>query len=89
MTFEQLTHYVATRTRITQRQARSALYHAMAMIGCVVHEGEEVRLPQFGTFCLGETKPRRIRDLATGEMRTLPQSLRLKFRAAKAQRRAK
>jgi nucleoid DNA-binding protein len=51
-----------------------------------IQERPNVGIPGLGVFRIVKTKSRKIRDLATGEIITLPPSRTVKFRAAKALR---
>jgi DNA-binding protein HU-beta len=87
VTKPELVRRVSEKCHLTQVEVARVLGAALAEIGAAARRAP-IRLPGFGTFRPTVRKARRIRDLATGEMRRLPAILGIGFRAAKELRAA-
>lgn len=68
---------------ITDAQAEAFLGKALSIVVAKVAAGEEVRLHNFGTFSLKQTKERQSMNPATRKMMTVPAKSLPRFKAFK------
>jgi DNA-binding protein HU-beta len=72
---------VAKETRLSQATVNTVLTASLRQIAAALATGEAVVLPGFGTFAPSMQQARRIRDVRTGRMLTLPARRTATFRA--------
>lgn len=74
---------LAARTGLSKGAARDAVDGMFAIIGEALADGEEVRLPGFGTFGIRSRPARTGRNPRTGEAVSIPASTSPTFKAGK------
>jgi len=84
MSKKDLIDAVAEATELTKDKAGAVVDAVIAHIEKVMKDGQEVRLPGFGTFKVSKRAERKARNPQTGAEMTLPASRVPKFTAAKA-----
>ncbi len=84
MSKKDLIDAVAEATELTKDKAGAAVDAVVAHIEKVMKEGQEVRLPGFGTFKVSKRAERKARNPQTGAEITLKAARVPKFSAAKA-----
>lgn len=84
MSKKDLIDAVAEATELTKDKAGSVVDAVIAHIEKTMKDGQEVRLPGFGTFKVSKRAERKARNPQTGAEMTLPAARVPKFTAAKA-----
>jgi DNA-binding protein HU-beta len=84
MSKKDLIDAVATATELSKDKAGAAVDAIVAHIEQVMKNGEEVRLPGFGTFKVSKRAERKARNPQTGAEMVLKAARVPKFSAAKA-----
>lgn len=84
MSKKDLIDAVAEATELTKDKAGAVVDAVIAHIEKVMKDGQEVRLPGFGTFKVSKRAERKARNPQTGAEMTLPAARVPKFTAAKA-----
>lgn len=74
---------VAKECELTKEKATSVVDAALAHIRASLKDGNEVRIPDFGTFKVAARKAREGRNPATGQTINIPASRVPKFTPAK------
>ncbi len=83
MSKKDLIDAVAKECEITKDKATAALETVLAHIKAAMKNGEEVRIPDFGTFKVTKRKAREGRNPATGATIKIPASKVPKFTPSK------
>lgn len=83
MSKKDLIDAVARETDLTKEKAGVAVDAALAHIRNSLKNGEEVRIPDFGTFKVTKRKAREGRNPATGATINIPASVVPKFSPSK------
>ena len=83
MSKKDLIDAVAKECELTKEKAGVAVDAALAHIREALKNGEEVRIPDFGTFKVAKRKAREGRNPATGEPIKIPAKTVVKARIAK------
>ena len=83
MTKQDLIDAVATSCSITKDNAKIAVETMLEHIKASMKKGEDVRLPDFGTFKVAKRKAREGRNPSTGKTIQIPASIVPKFTPAK------
>lgn len=83
MTKQDLIDAIAEACSITKDSAKLAVDTAFGQIKSAMKKGEDVRLPDFGTFKVAKRKAREGRNPATGATIKIPASNVPKFTPAK------
>ena len=83
MSKKDLIDAVAKDCELTKDKASSVVEAVLAHIKASMKNGDEVRIPDFGTFKVAARKAREGRNPATGEAIKIPASKAVRFRAAK------
>ena len=83
MSKKDLIHAVARDCELTKEKAGSVVDAALAHIRSSLKDGNEVRIPDFGTFKVAARKAREGRNPATGMTIQIPASKVPKFTPAK------
>ena len=83
MTKTDLVKAVAAKTGLKLKDAARAVDALLEAVQEAVAQGEDVRVPGFGTFAVKERAARKGRDLRTGEEITIPATKVVAFRAGK------
>lgn len=84
MSKKDLIDAVAEATELNKEKAGAAVDAVIAHIEKVMKDGQEVRIPGFGTFKVSQRAERKARNPQTGAEMTLKASRVPKFSAAKA-----
>lgn len=84
MSKKDLIDAVAEATELTKDKAGAVVDAVIAHIEKTMKDGQEVRLPGFGTFKVSKRAERKARNPQTGAEMTLPAARVPKFTAAKA-----
>jgi DNA-binding protein HU-beta len=84
MSKKDLIDAVAEATELTKDKAGAVVDAVVAHIEKVMKDGQEVRLPGFGTFKVSKRAERKARNPQTGAEMTLPAARVPKFTSAKA-----
>lgn len=84
MSKKDLIDAVAEATEMTKDKAGAVVDAVIAHIEKTMKDGQEVRLPGFGTFKVSKRAERKARNPQTGAEMTLPAARVPKFTAAKA-----
>jgi DNA-binding protein HU-beta len=79
---------VATSTGISKSDGANAVDAMLDSIAGALKDGEEVRLPGFGTFSVRQRKASEGRNPRTGEPIQIPASNQPKFKAGKTLKQA-
>ena len=83
MTKQDLIDGVASACGITKDSAKIAVDTMLEHIKASMKKGEDVRLPDFGTFKVAQRKAREGRNPSTGKTIQIPASIVPKFTPAK------
>ena len=83
MSKKDLIDAVAKECELTKEKASSAVDAMLAHIKQSMKNGDDVRLPDFGTFKVAKRKAREGRNPATGKTIQIPASIVPKFTPAK------
>lgn len=83
MTKPELVKSVAQKAGIKQKEAESAVDAFVEAITGAVKEGDEVKIPGFGSFVVVERAPRQGKNPQTGEPIEIPARKAVVFRAGK------
>ena len=83
MSKKDLIDAVATETEMTKEQAGKAVEAVIKHIQHTMKQGDEVRLPGFGTFKVAKRNARTARNPQTGKEMKLPASKVPKFQPSK------
>ena len=83
MTKQDLIDAVATACGITKDNAKLGVETMLDHIKASMKKGEDVRLPDFGTFKVAKRKAREGRNPSTGKTIQIPASIVPKFTPAK------
>lgn len=83
MSKKDLIDAVAKECELTKEKAGVAVDAALAHIREALKNGEEVRIPDFGTFKVAKRKAREGRNPATGATITIKASKNVRFKAGK------
>lgn len=83
MSKQDLIDAVATRCELSKDKAKDAVDAVIAQISEAMRKGDDVRIPDFGTFKTSERKARDGRNPATGQTIKIPASRVPKFTPAK------
>lgn len=83
MSKKDLIDAVAKECELTKEKAGAVVDAALAHIRASLKEGQEVRIPDFGTFKVAARKAREGRNPATGQTIAIPASRVPKFTPAK------
>lgn len=78
-----LIEQVAIKADLPKTQAAAAVEAALGFIRKSMESGEEVRIPEFGTFKVAKRKAREGRNPATGETIAIPAHRVAKFSPSK------
>ncbi len=79
----EMANRLAARTGLSRNAARDAVDGMFVVIGEALADGEEVRLPGFGTFGTRSRPARTGRNPRTGEAVSIPASTSPTFKAGK------
>ncbi len=74
---------VALSSGLTKGDATRVVHEVFQKITVALSQGEEVRIPGFGSFAVGERAEREGRNPRTGEAVKIPASKAAKFKPAK------
>jgi len=74
---------IASEQNISQAAARRVIESFIQTISKTLSRGENVTLPNFGTFTIAKRAKRRCRNPQTGEIMTIPARRAAKFRPGK------
>ncbi|MFA5952386.1 MAG: HU family DNA-binding protein [Hyphomicrobium sp.] len=83
MSKKDLIDAVAKECELTKEKAGSVVDAVLAHIKSTMKKGEEVRIPDFGTFKVAKRKAREGRNPATGATINIPASIVPKFSPSK------
>jgi len=83
LTKPELVKSVAQKAGIKQKEAESAVDAFVEAITGAVKEGDEVKIPGFGSFVVVERAPRQGKNPQTGEPIEIPARKAVVFRAGK------
>ena len=83
MSKKDLIDAIAKECELTKEKATSVVDAALAHIRASLKDGNEVRIPDFGTFKVAARKAREGRNPATGQTINIPASRVPKFTPAK------
>jgi len=83
MSKKDLIDAVAKECELTKEKATAAVEAVLEHIRSAMQKGEEVRIPDFGTFKVAKREAREGRNPATGAMIKIPASRVAKFTPAK------
>jgi DNA-binding protein HU-beta len=83
MSKKDLIDAVAKECELTKEKASAAVEAVLAHIKAAMKRGEEVRIPDFGTFKVAKRKAREGRNPATGATIKIPASTVPKFTPSK------
>ena len=83
MSKQDLIDAVATRCELSKDKAKDAVDAVIAQISEAMKKGDDVRIPDFGTFKTTERKARDGRNPLTGQTIKIPASRVPKFTPAK------
>ncbi len=83
MSKKDLIDAVAKECEITKEKAGAAVDAMLAHIKSTMKNGDEVRIPDFGTFKIAKRKAREGRNPATGKTIQIPASVVPKFTPSK------
>jgi DNA-binding protein HU-beta len=86
MSKKDLIEAVAAKCELTKEKATMAVDAVLEHIRLTMKNGEDVRIPDFGTFRVAERKAREGRNPATGQTIKIPASKVAKFLPAKGLR---
>lgn len=84
MSKKDLVNQIAAEAGITKEQANKAVDALIRSITDSLSQGQEIRLPQFGTFHISNRKARDGRNPSTGEAIKIPAAKQPKFRPSQA-----
>lgn len=83
MNIQDLAALVSEEARTTKTQAQVVVKDLFDKIAEALANGEEVRIPSFGTFVVKERAARQGRNPFNGEEITIPASKTVSFKASK------
>ena len=83
MSKKDLIDAVASKCELTKEKATAAVDTVLEHIRAAMKNGEEVRIPDFGTFKVAKRKAREGRNPATGKTIQIPASRVPKFTPSK------
>ena len=83
MSKKDLIDAVAVATELSKDKAGAAVEAVIKHIEKTMKDGQEVRIPGFGTFKVANRKARKARNPQTGEEITIKPSKQPRFRAGK------
>lgn len=84
MTKDELITEVQAMVDLPKAHVKRVVEALIQTIGDRVGAGDEVPLPPLGRFVLTHRKERETRNMATGEMMTIPSHRAVRFKASKA-----
>lgn len=83
MNKKELIEAIASRTKLTEVQAKDALNAFVDVIADELKKGEKVQITGFGTFETSTREAREGRNPATGEKMEISEAKKPKFKAGK------
>ena len=84
MAKNELTAFVAAKTKATKALVKKNVDHAFDYIASRLVKGQRLRIPGFGTFSVTERKARSGRNPRTGAAIKIPARKAIKFKASAA-----